>query len=1025
MPIRNKFKLDIDIPRNVKNNEKYKEISRRFQYALIEYYTNYSIEKNTLNTHVKCRNLNYFIDNLRDEFIELVDRLKKPKKIGKILWDKEVEGNILSNLQKETENSCPRNPTPYNKEIRILRKEMEDYCDERDELIGELNSRDISEKEKCDKFRRWTLEYLVNFWNDHFWRKYITYKALIEPFDINNMCSVITLFDNKFNCENDGDIRFHLPARIRDKHPKTKRNFYKNKLSPTITKDKIALEDTTPKHYVQTNYNENSTREVPQLGKSPEIPDTVFYPNISTGIQSTSVKVKDKQDSSGRNEYKEPFQINSDCSVITLFDNVFDCEDDGEIRLHLPAHIRDNYPTKRIYIPKEKVVPTNTNDKIALENKTPQSYVDTTYIENSTREVPELGKSPEITDTVFYPNISTGIQSTLVKVKDKQDSSGSPNISTGIQSTLVKVKDKQDSSGRNEYKGVTRVPLATYIKKNMAQPKAASTSLTSYPVTPLASSTASHVYSVTSSAPVQAISQSLTGDPSIPIAGGSSGIFHPIGNIQEQGGTLKTAPTSQIDQGNFLIAPVLVGFITVIFLLSKYTSFGLLFGNKKKERQHKKLQEIRLKPTHLEKTSNIIEHDNLEDTKHGMYDKYIMYRRGKHIYTPKKKRNLKKTIIDIHLEVLDECQKDQWELNKRDFQEIILDEFMKDANIVCKIRLKPTHLEKTSNIIEHDNLEDTKHDLYDKYIMYRRGKRIYTPKKKRNLKKTIIDIHLEVLDECQKDQWELNKRNFQEIILDEFMKDENIVCSHTSYNDSIITNMCNNEEIVKKKTLWVNWIERNKGTLEECKNEIDIQKSKENHYRYTLGILDECQKDQWELNKRDFQEIILDEFMKDANIVCSHSSYNDSIITNMCNSEEIGKEKILWVNWIERNKGTLEECKNEIWFNMLKSEWKQEQHIYLQKIEESKESELNERKNIPLLEIQKNIWRQWVAKQHKLMEMYSEKDWFMHLLKCVEEEPNELETENSNENVSLINLEELEKQKLYQQLYKKKQLIAA
>ncbi|KMZ96441.1 hypothetical protein PVNG_06319, partial [Plasmodium vivax North Korean] len=73
------------------------------------------------------------------------------------------------------------------------------------------------------------------------------------------------------------------------------------------------------------------------------------------------------------------------------------------------------------------------------------------------------------------------------------------------------------------------------------------------------------------------------------------------------------------------------------------------------------------------------------------------------------------------------------------------------------------------------------------------------------------------------------------------------------------------------------------------------------------------------------------------------------------------------------------------------------------------------------LEIQKNIWRQWVAKKHKLMEMYSEKEWFMHLLKCVEEEPNELETENSNENVSLINLEELEKQKLYQQLYKKKQ----
>ncbi|SCA60578.1 hypothetical protein PVC01_000087100, partial [Plasmodium vivax] len=42
----------------------------------------------------------------------------------------------------------------------------------------------------------------------------------------------------------------------------------------------------------------------------------------------------------------------------------------------------------------------------------------------------------------------------------------------------------------------------------------------------------------------------------------------------------------------------------------------------------------------------------------------------------------------------------------------------------------------------------------------------------------------------------------------------------------------------------------------------------------------------------------------------------------------------------------------------------------------------------------------------------------------IEEEPNELETENHVENISLTNLEELETQKLYQELYKKKQLIA-
>ncbi|CAI7723926.1 STP1 protein [Plasmodium vivax] len=721
MSFQNKFKLNIKVPRKVSNNKKYKEISQRFIYALVEYYTTFKNHGYTTDTHRKCRNLNYFIDNLRDEFNEHVAPLIKNrrKKNKQTLWDEQVEENILKHLQKETENSCPRNPTHYNKEIRILRKEMEDYCDERDVLKGELYSMNISKKERCNKFRSWTIEYLVNFWNDHFWRKYITYKAMIEPFVIDNMCS-----------------------------------------------------------------------------------------------------------------------------VITLFDNVFDCEDDGEIRLHLPAHIRDNYPTKRIYIPKEKVVPTNTNDKIALENKTPQSYVDTTYIENSTREVPELGKSPEITDTVFYPNISTS-----------------------IQSTSPQVKGKQDPAGRNEYKGVTRVSLEKYIPKNIAQQKASSASLTSDPVTTLASSTPSPVSSANLSnsdpahAPVQAISQSLTGGPSIPVAGGGLVMSPPIANMQGKVGISKTEPTLQIGQGNVLkgsgksfitppieelsilryssTIPVLVGSITVFILLSKYSPLGLLFGNKKKKR-------------HLKQTP--------------------------------------------------------------------------------KIAVKPPHLEKVSELVERDNLEDMIHDIPYGYRMYKIRNNVYMPKKKRNLKKTIIDIHLEVLDECQKDQWELNKRDFQEIILDVFMKDANIVCSHSSYNDSIITNMCNNEEIVKKKTLWV--------------------------------------------------------------------------------------------NWIERNKGTLEECKNEIWFNMLKSEWKQEQHEYLQKIEESEQSQLNEKKNIPLIEMQKDIWRQWVAKQHKLMEMYSEKEWFMYLLKCVEEEPNELETENSNENVSLINLEELEKQKLYQQLYKKKQLIA-
>nr|CAB96701.1 Pvstp1 [Plasmodium vivax] len=697
------FKFNVPISSKIKKNKKFIEISNRFRYALIEYYTTFRKYGHTTNTHRKCRGLNYFLDDLRDEFNEHIVPLL-PLKKRKNYWDREVEDKLLNNLQEKTQGSCARNPTYYNKEIRILRKEIEDYCDEKAELVGKLYALSINEHEKCERFKYWMIDSLVYFWNDYYWRKYITYSSMIEP-----------------------------------------------------------------------------------------------------------------------------FRIDANYDVVTLFDSPFECKHGRTFREHIPEHIRDKYKPNDEYVLRVNIVPTNQKDVTILQSKTATSYVEQEYKENKNYDIPELGEAPIITDTLYFNNISTTPNSKSIKDPDKENQS-LENVYRGIQRSRIDVTkpiDKQKIpaillSLQNSVVSPASIPVASsaVVHSQSSKNHAVDNSLA---VVSARSPQDKNIQTQTSAYQMQNSLHTISGRNSTPTENKSKSA------LEED--------TSMFQYSS--VIPVLVGFITVIFLLSKYTSFGLLFGNKKKERHHKKLQEI---------------------------------------------------------------------------------------------RLNRTHLEKTSNIIEHDNLEDTKDDIHYKYIMYRRGKRICSPKKKRNLKKTIIDIHLEVLDECQKDQWELNKG--------------------------------------------------------------------------------------------DFQEIILDEFMKDANIVCSHLSNNDPIITNMCNSEEIGKEKTLWVNWIERNKGTLEECKNEIWFNMLKSEWKQEQHEYLQKIEESEQSQLNEKKNIPLIEMQKDIWRQWVAKQHKLMEMYSEKEWFMYLLKCVEEEPNELETENSNENVSLTNLEELEKQKLYQQLYKKKQLTA-
>ncbi|SCA60095.1 Pvstp1, putative, partial [Plasmodium vivax] len=637
MSFQNQFKLDIRVPPKVRNNAKYKEISQRFQYALVEYDETFKNNSYTINTHRECRGLNYFLDDLRDEFNKHIVPLLSSR-TQKNYWDREVEDKLLKNLQEKTKGSCARNPTHYNKEIRILRKEIEDYCDEKAELVGRLNTLNINEHEKCERFKYWMIDSLVYFWNDYYWRKYITYSSMIETFRIDDDYDVVTLFDSPFQCEHGRHFREHIPAHIRHNYKPNDEYVLPVNIVPTNQKDVTILQSKTKTRYVEHKYEENKNYDIPELGEAPVISDSLYFYKTSTSSNSQSIKGSGKKHQANKNEYRGIQRSQIDVTKPI----------DEQKKTAIPFSLQNSVVSPAsIPVASSAVVHSQSSKNHAVDNSLAVVSARSTQVKN-------------------------------IKIQKSGDK---------MQNSL------HTSSGHNS--------LPTENKSKSAPEE--DTSIFQY----------------------------------------SS------------------------------VIPVLVGFITVIFLLSKYTSFGLLFGNKKKERHHKKLQEI---------------------------------------------------------------------------------------------RLNRTHLEKTSNIIEHDNLEDTKDDIHYKYIMYRRGKRIFSPKKKRNLKKTIIDIHLEVLDECQKDQWELNKR--------------------------------------------------------------------------------------------DFQEIILDEFMKDANIVCSHSSYNDSIITNMCNSEEIGKEKILWVNWIERNKGTLEECKNEIWFNMLKSEWKQEQYIYLQKIEESEQSQLNEKKNIPLIEMQKDIWRQ-------------------------------------------------------------------
>ncbi|KMZ96150.1 hypothetical protein PVNG_06505 [Plasmodium vivax North Korean] len=283
------FKFDVPISKKIKKTKKYKEISRRFRYALVEYYTTFKNHDYTTDTHRKCRGLNYFLDDLRDEFNKYIVPLLSSR-TQKNYWDREVEDKLLKNLQEKTKGSCARNPTHYNKEIRILRKEIEDYCDERDELIGTLYSLSINEHKKCERLRYWMIDSLINFWNDYYWRKYITYRSMIKPFQFENNCDVVTLFDSPFQCEHGRHFREHIPAHIRHNYKSNDDYVPPANIVPENQDDVSILQSKTATSYVEQEYKENKNYDIPELGEAPVIPDTLYFNNISTSPNSQSTK---------------------------------------------------------------------------------------------------------------------------------------------------------------------------------------------------------------------------------------------------------------------------------------------------------------------------------------------------------------------------------------------------------------------------------------------------------------------------------------------------------------------------------------------------------------------------------------------------------------------------------------------------------------------------------------------------------------------------------------------------------------
>ncbi|KJP84898.1 hypothetical protein AK88_05468 [Plasmodium fragile] len=105
-----------------------------------------------------------------------------------------------------------------------------------------------------------------------------------------------------------------------------------------------------------------------------------------------------------------------------------------------------------------------------------------------------------------------------------------------------------------------------------------------------------------------------------------------------------------------------------------------------------------------------------------------------------------------------------------------------------------------------------------------------------------------------------------------------------------------------------------------------------------------------------------------------------------------------WINWIDRKKHILRQCTTQPWFLQLTADWKQ----YLREHMAANAASGEHRTAATMDRHKLDLWKQWVSQQHNHIETYSEEEWFQHLLHHVQQHNTE-ETGSQREQTFHLN----------------------
>ncbi|SBT59227.1 STP1 protein [Plasmodium ovale wallikeri] len=244
---------------------------------------------------------------------------------------------------------------------------------------------------------------------------------------------------------------------------------------------------------------------------------------------------------------------------------------------------------------------------------------------------------------------------------------------------------------------------------------------------------------------------------------------------------------------------VILATVTLLFQLYKYTPFGLLLGRRRKRKKQdlKRIFKTPQKPTYESPNITVheLEHPNLvgQTVENDVYTKLLKINRYKQEMQKRKKEN-KKTLIEVHMEVVEEYKSDEWELHKGDFLEICLRGFINEENYNYQ---NFPNSKLTINNINEKTIED----IQKKDILWNNW----------------IENHRNILEQWKKEEW------FQ-ILKNKWRNEEQM---YKEKNDKLQENILKEQEthsIVSQKEIWKQWISK-QATLIDIFNKEDWFKS--------------------------------------------------------------------------------------------------------------------------------------------------------------------------------------------------------